>query len=452
MSGVASGRRAPRRPATALLAGLLSALVTVPAVAAPLVPPGVGELLRPTFSRADLRRAAERLGLDEERRASLETRRREYEAACAEGVAPVRAAIAALRPAGAVSSVERLARQRRVDEDLRALMEGSAGDPARLEMLAARAREHVGQVQRETAETPPMPPAARAEALATLAARLETWQRRRRELADGLLDDLAGVAGGDGRAAAVRRALWRRVLLPRGRLESERADLTLVIERLGVVPEPGSELEAALLEYERRLDEALHRREAHRHELDRLLLLADPDDREPLAAEIERHVGRCVAVRDLNDRFAGSLTAALPGRHSGRFGPMSRAAIRPSVFRVTRAQRLLTEASRLRGLQGDRVPSVHAVRSSCDRERRTINDRLLTMTRECEPDRLRRGLRREAGLGAEPPCPGLAAVFRARGRTERHCLRALSVALGPTLAEQLGLTARDAEAPPSAPR
>lgn len=194
------------------------------------------------------------------------------------------------------------------------------------------------------------------------------------------------------------RAFTRIKTLPWGVLDEEQTDLVAVIESLQLEPVPPA-VAAALGEYETRLHTLLTLRND-------LLETADADiDHALYEGETRRAVstakrltGARVAVCDLNSEFTHRFSEELPGEHAQAFRARALETSFPRVYRQTLGSQAFDLVSNRDDLAADKRETIDGLRASYHTDLGLINERLRTLIRRTQADRLVSEIERVAAM------------------------------------------------------
>jgi hypothetical protein len=393
-------------------------------------PQNLEDAFQPDFIRRDLAAFERDLHLDAEQRQALASAFATYEAAFKQGCDALRAVLTKLSPAlgheDPADAEKRDELRSRLSTVFRQLedLEPEGQSPA-----AAQERQRLlGEMERIRLELKELQSHVQTEQdvrriTGEIDDHVEQWRSQRSALSSKFIAEVVALLNEDQRALwpALDRRLIREKTLGRGRLAGESIDLRQIIAQLKLNPAEQSSVGPILDAYELRLDEALRARNellsSSQAGLNRAIQAQD----EPAARSIaQEQIERRIAVRAINDEFTQTLAAALPEEISGRLVDAYRMRGYPRVFRPTQTQRMFEAARQLQGLDLAIINAITELERSYSDQLRTLNEHLLNVVREHEPEELkRRTLRRMTNKGqppdtAQPRNDPILAAFAAR--------------------------------------
>jgi len=252
-------------------------------------------------------------------------------------------------------------------------------------------------------------------------AQRDAWGRLEKQF----FDDMRAIVTPDQaeRWPAIERQRRRDRDLGEGRLAGESVDLIALSEKVGIPEESRSEVDPLLRRYELDLDRALLARDESVSAARAMLggpgevrLGAPPapgtvaqimGSEEFAKARAEAQDARR-SLREVNDRYARQVSAALPPDASARFTEAYRAASYPRIFRDPYFVRALDGAGRFEDLTEAQRAEIDSIRAAWQRESGTINDRWASAVHQAE---------NEQGIDASMPPSQLARMAEARGET-----------------------------------
>jgi hypothetical protein len=345
-----------------------AALVMVPAARAQFgAAGGFADAFEPDFIRRDVRFIVESLELDEGQRLIVETFFDDYQNAFEEGLSAMR---------------ERMTNMR--DEI-------ASGDPRQI--------------------------------MEKLFRPVDEWRNEKITLKNRMLDDIKTILSEVQLAEwdSFERKLVREKSLHKGRLSGETLDLFQLLREAEVAEPVQDQIKPVLDEYEVKLDVALRRRDRVIADSHPDLMQALRDDNPQIGLQVvERQVRERVAVRDVNDTYAGLVAAALPEGLSGRFRDLANQRSHPRVFRPTAVNRIFDAARELPDLQPATLEAIVAIESAYNAELARFNEQLVKVVREHEPVDMRRSAETyaarmgTAGRAAAPERDPVREEFRRR--------------------------------------
>lgn len=237
----------------------------------------------------------------------------------------------------------------------------------------------------------------------------------REKLEKGFFDDMKTMLTDEQSAkwGSLERMRRRDQQLPRGRLAGEALDLVRVVDDLKLPKESEPSLKPLMEQYEADLDRALGERTKIQEEkmpsvfgaggMMRLEQGAQDGELQKVMAEMREASKK---IRDVNQRYARQIAAALPTEAQPKFDKAVQKASFPSVYRETYAQKALRAASKYNDLTPEQKKAVDTLMEEYERESESINSKWASTIREMD----------EKGGGAEFMLPGMggAATFRMR--------------------------------------
>ena len=383
------------------------------------LPMGIEETMRPEWTRRDLQALAQDLALSQDQMTVVEQLFAEYEQSFAAGAAALREAIADMRPRNWDLDPEAARRREAIVERMEELMELMRhldDDDAASEEQLQRARTELNELRREMQSLRPGPvaEAQMQQMMAEASAAADAWRTQRQALGDEFVRNVMAVLDDaqQARWPQVERRQLRRKALGYGRLSGESVDLIRIVDELALDEETMQTISLLLQDYELQLDEAIRRRNEMLEQSRRQLQAAlEQGDVRARRATLEQEMQARIALRDVNDRFAESIAAALPEALGEAFTATYRARAYPRIFRATPTQRQFAAAKELPGLDADTAAAIADLGRAYDAELQAMNVELLQLTRLHEPTAMtRRGM-------------GRAARGRAADRTEADMLQ-----------------------------
>jgi hypothetical protein len=215
--------------------------------------------------------------------------------------------------------------------------------------------------------------------------RAHEWAAKR----DGFLDDVKLVLNKDqlARWDQFRRLLRREKEIPQGRFEGEALDLFQIVRDADMSPAERDRAKAVLQDYEMRLDELLAKREALMHE-SRLAMMHSirDDDPERAVSIYDEQIGARVRIRDLNTEFIDLVWTELGDTSGAAFRQLALERGYPRIYRPTAAQRLYEEALQLEGLTDEVRTAIDGYQSAFLAELTVVNENIVRLLREYEPE------------------------------------------------------------------
>lgn len=419
---------------------------------------GLEDALQPDFVRRDLATLVQELGIAPEQRPIVDAVFSDYETQFDAAAAEVRQQLNDLRPNmgetdGDLEQRRDELRQRVADlaERMEAIRstENLSGEEIRAQEAAIAAEAEKVRAELREIQRPALEPSQIRQIMAQGAAILDAWEPRKAALRQEFTDDLLTALNAEQRElwAGVSRRLVREKSLPRGRLSGESVDLHLIVRELRLPTDVTTAANPQLEEYSVRLDAALTARDQQLPKLQRQHLIALQGQDESAASLLARQMQLRVAVRDVNEEFAGRLAEALPEEFAGKFKQDYRSRAYPRVYRSTLVERAINSALELADLTEDQRAAIEGIQTNYQAELARVNEELTAVIRAHEPQetqtrgRARRG--REASPQAAEPIP---AAFAKRNEMGDRYLEQLKAQLTPEQWSKLPASRREAEA------
>lgn len=366
-----------------------------------------GRLLRPDLVRRDMSLIAEELRLDEPQGDVVETLLLDYETAFDEAAAAMRERLEALRPRRELSREMREVRET-MSAELRELRQaatqlreqGEAPDSARLQKMAQRQEA----LRTKLASIRPSRP--QGEELQTMVdamtALFDEWSRQRDRLKDEFMLSLHAILNEEQAEQlwpGFERALRRRKSMNRGELSGESVDLFLVLNELGLGADARESLEPVMEDYARALDPALVARDAFlEEERAKVFQAMRTGDTELALLLMTDEASLRSAVRDVNRQYAAILADTIGEQRDAALAATLMEQFRrrafPRVFRPTTTERAFDVIDRLDDLDPAARRQIDEIQLAYDAEIGPVNERIIRLTVEHEPQRKIRWVKR----------------------------------------------------------
>lgn len=243
----------------------------------------------------------------------------------------------------------------------------------------------------------------------------------------------------------LERTLTRHKTLPKGRLDGERTDLTLIAGELAVVGNEDEAVAERLHEYEVALHQALLQRNAYLREANRRLDEALQDGKRQQALSIADKSARLrVAVRDVNEAYAETIAQRLEEKDAAEFRRAVLKASYPRVYSRTRAKKALAEIRKLDGLSEETQAAIETLADAYDADLALVNERIRQTIHTHQPKESRRMVERLQAMMADggayvldPDDDPIRAAFEKRKQLDERYMKQFYDLLTPEQADGL---------------
>jgi len=368
---------------------------------------GFGQILEPEFLRRDVPLMVDALDLDEGQAAILEVLFSDYSDGFQEGQAVVTEAMRDIGPRIFRSFMTPQVRER-VGEAMaesermvrRAAERGQELDPDQIRaMMEERMFELADEIRAERQASGEE--AEMQRVMGEMVAKLDSWRQQRTELRARLVDGIKGQLNDEQTKQwpIFERRFDRLKSLPQGQISGESTDLIAVIDRLGLPVEVLDAIDEKLENYEQRIDLALKSRNDYLSQSEpRLLRAMQSLDMRAGMEIIRRQMQYRVALRDVNEEFRASIAYALPTEFRDQFALAAGRASFDRIYRPTRADSVFAAVRELEGVTDDMHEQIDMIEQAYQLEIAQFNDRLVTLTKQHEPDQQLRQAERFAGM------------------------------------------------------
>jgi len=277
---------------------------------------------------------------------------------------------------------------------------------------------------------------------------LRRFERARRAMGEQVTTSIIGVLSERQIEAwpLVDRMIRRLRQLPEGRLQGERTDLGPIMDRFHPqLEETAAEAIRAIMDaWELDLDDALSRRMKGDANAIFVALEAMPKrDFDTLLELTDRRTRDRRVVRDVTDSAIEAIAATMQEPMATEFRKDALEEGYGRVFRPSRAQRAITSALELDGLDEELVAAIEALQAECDAAMGAHGELILEAVRRYEEPREVRFIRRmrDRELGTETPRgeddDPIRAAYDRRGEDEGAFIERLRDLLGEELAAQV---------------
>lgn len=190
----------------------------------------------------------------------------------------------------------------------------------------------------------------------------------------------------------VERLHRRLQSLPAGMLSGESVDLVATVEQLKLTETP-PDLVAILDRYETDLDRALIERDRIREERTAAMMRGGPGggggfnfDFEQIRKDMAEMRKAGIEVCEINQRYARSVEATLPEDRRAEFGQQVRKETFPRVYRETHTAKCLQAAAEFGDLSPDQKSAISQLVETYDREVKSINGKWADAVQASEAD------------------------------------------------------------------
>lgn len=273
---------------------------------------------------------------------------------------------------------------------------------------------------------------------------IEAWGREKNQLKQ---EFIANVQSQLSEAQIARwprfeRAFRREKSLHLGELSGENVNILAILRDISIDSGSLAAIEPIVAGYELELDEALQAREAmmasQQSKIQEAMISGDTNAG---VAAVERIVVTRVRVRDVNDRAAEAIAAALPDKARGEFLNRWRSNAYSRAFRPSAVDRIFAAAEALPDLTDSQRSGLASIRAAFDQENEALAMQALNVLRSEEPKDARR--KAEAGRASSKERPTnrppdlLASVNQQRDQLNERTQKQIEDLLGPELSAQL---------------
>lgn len=225
---------------------------------------------------------------------------------------------------------------------------------------------------------------------------VEKFQKRGEELEKTFLGDMKSLLTADqaGRWSMVERANRRNRSLPGGMLAGESTDLVKIVSALELKSTPEG-VSQAMDRYEAELDSAIQERDTRRKDIGEQIqavsrggagggwMNMDMEKMQQLVAD-SRKSG--IKVRDINDRFASVIEAALPEDRRSDFGDRVKREKFPNIYRESHVLKCLKAAGEFDDVSSEKKQQIADMTAKYERESGPMNDKWARLQADAEKD------------------------------------------------------------------
>lgn len=224
--------------------------------------------------------------------------------------------------------------------------------------------------------------------LAIILGSFSQWQADNERLSDRFFEDMKRVLNQEQMQLwpSFDRRLFRLKQLRNAKLTGERLDLLIVLRELNLSEDQSNELAPLMESYEIELDKSLRKREASAKNARGKLFDSIKDNTPATAISVtERELALRKVVRDVNERYIGIFSAALPDDLSKSFIEKVQMRTFARVYRPTRGQRIIKAAKEIEGLALENLQAIEQLEVDYLIELLTINENLVRLIKAQEP-------------------------------------------------------------------
>jgi hypothetical protein len=271
---------------------------------------------------------------------------------------------------------------------------------------------------------------------------IEAWTREKVRLREEFLTNVKSQLSETQNARWPRfeRAFRREKSLHLGELSGESVNILALVRDVSMDSFAQAAVEPILASFELELDEALQAREA-------MMAAQQPKIQEAMVgmnteagvAAVERIIATRIRVRDVNDRAAEAIAAALPPEARGEFLTRWRSDAYASVFRASPMERVFQAATALPELTEEQRSGLAKIRDGFDQENDSLAAQALTIVRSDEPKEARRKAEaaRVKERTANRPPDLLTSVNQQREQLNERTQQQIEALLGPELSARI---------------
>ena len=363
---------------------------------------GFATMMRPEFVRRDIQLISESLELDRTQQQLVETFILDYETSFEEAAEAMRDDFRSLRPereldpATEAKRDEIRNRMRELLPELRDMRERIRNDEDYDEAEMEALQEKFRSMREEMRELrPPRPEGEELDALQeAYRAVADSWQAERNALRSEFLGNVSALLSEQQMELwpGFEQRLRRQQSLPQGRLSGERVNLFQIVRSIPELADNDDRLEPVLDAYAMNLDRTLMARDeiATSAMMDVMQFMQSGETEEALKIA-EEVSARRVAVRNVNARYARELEGVIAAEFSpelaARFEEQYRRRAYSRIAGPTRIDRAFRELAEMEELDPETRATVSALQANYDSQMASLTERLITMTRDYEPER-----------------------------------------------------------------
>ncbi len=233
------------------------------------------------------------------------------------------------------------------------------------------------------------PPTSTKDTLEPVLNALSDWIQEKRALDVGLLENVQAILVSEQKELwhGFAQRIYREKHVSLGRLSGESVDLFVIVRDAELAPVAESIIEENLIEYASALDTAMRTRDTILQGNPKKLfdnILSGNTDKPP--ALVDNLLRAQIEVRDLNDRYIEIISNSLSEVDSDKFRNRALKRGYPRIFRRTPAQRIFRQAAENEQYPAETTALILQLEAAYLQELDSINAKLLTSTRQHEPE------------------------------------------------------------------
>lgn len=271
----------------------------------------------------------------------------------------------AINPRNLETAMHQLALSKDQQDAVHSLMDGYQGEADRIAEEIRKGRQSAMEAMRDEG------PEAAQDAWKKVGEDQKKWRAEREKIDTGLMNDIQAVLTKEQGAGweSARRQVVRAQSLRQGLLSGERVDVLVLVNQLDLVEKDRDQVKPILEQYELDVDREIAERDRVTNDAMNSFdpsQFFDPEKRQDLTKRLEARRAASEKVRDVNNRYAKQVEAALPDGPRGQFDKAFHEASFPEVYRQTQAGRALAAAEGFDDLSTDQRLGVADLRDRYD--------------------------------------------------------------------------------------
>lgn len=243
---------------------------------------------------------------------------------------------------------------------------------------------------------------------------VERWHVQKQAIYRQLMEDLKG------QMSEHQLSLWpgferkfnRIRFMSKGRLSGESVDLVVVLKGLDIDRRTREVIAPVVEEYEIALDDAIIKRNlAERNaEGSQMLMINQQGDGKEFITASTTLIDRRVTVRDINDAYTDRIAEGLPSQIASQFRKAALERGYSRAFILTQAQRVLSAAKELDGLDGVTLDAIYQLERGYLEELEKANLAMVKGMRDTEPKEMKNRIPMQVEAFKNKPVTGGAAI------------------------------------------